>query len=75
MLLTKLRFAAQLSVKTENLRIRRELALAYRLIDKLQLNEGACNHLTAMAPAQSGQGQVMLVVPGSFFKISIHYQL
>ena len=48
----------------ENTRIRSQLALAYRLIDRLELNEGACNHLTAMAPAKNGKGQVMLVVPG-----------
>ena len=47
----------------ENTRIRSQLALAYRLIDRLELNEGACNHLTAMAPAKNGKGQVMLVVP------------
>ena len=54
----------------ENTRIRRQLALAYRLIDRLELNEGACNHLTAMAPAKSGDGEVMLVVPGEH---SIHF--
>lgn len=49
----------------ENARIRRQLALAYRLIDRLGLNEGACNHLTAMAPAKNGNGHVMLVTPGT----------
>ena len=29
--------------------------------------KGACNHLTAMAPAKDGNGEVMLVVPGNFF--------
>ena len=48
----------------ENWRLRRHLALAYRLLDRLELNEGACNHLTVMAPAQNGSGEVMLVVPG-----------
>ena len=48
----------------ENWRLRRHLALAYRLLDRLELNEGACNHLTAIAPAQNGSGKVMLVVPG-----------
>ena len=34
----------------------------------MALNEGACNHLTAMAPAKSGvEGEeVMLVTPGKF---------
>jgi hypothetical protein len=69
------RFSSTLSVKNalipqtdpyeENLRIRRQLALAYRVIDRLELNEGACNHLTAMAPAKNGSGEVMLVVPGN----------
>ena len=48
----------------ENMRVRRHLALAYRLIDRLNLNEGACNHLTAMAPSQNGGEEIMLVVPG-----------
>ena len=34
----------------ENRRVRRNLALAYRLLNRLELNEGVCNHLTAMAP-------------------------
>ena len=33
----------------ENWRIRRHLALAYRILDRLNLNEGACNHLSAKA--------------------------
>ena len=51
----------------ENLRLRRQLALSYRLLDRLGLNEGACNHLTVMAPAKNGAGQndeVMLLAPG-----------
>ena len=28
-----------------------------------ELHEGVCNHLTMMAPAKSGQGQVMLLGP------------
>lgn len=55
---------AQSNASDENVRIRRQLALAYRLIDKLKLNEGVCNHLTAMAPAKNGKGTVMLVAPG-----------
>ena len=36
------------------------------------LNEGACNHLTAMAPAKNGLGEeVMLVIPGK--GVSINY--
>ena len=56
--------ARVLKGSAENWRLRRHLALAYRLLDRLHLNEGVCNHLTVMAPAQNGQGEVMLVVPG-----------
>ena len=49
----------------ENRRIRRNLALAYRLLNRLELNEGVCNHLTAMAPCrQNNSKQTMLVIPG-----------
>ena len=49
----------------ENLRLRRQLAVSYRLLDKLGLNEGACNHLTVMAPARNGGSDVvMLLAPG-----------
>lgn len=48
---------------TKNSDIRRQLAIAYRGLDKLGLNEGICNHLSAMAPARSGEGQVMLLAP------------
>ena len=48
----------------ENWRIRRHLALAYRILDRLNLNEGACNHLSAICPASSGQEEVILVIPG-----------
>ena len=54
------------NTKHENRRIRRNLALAYRLLNRLELNEGVCNHLTAMAPCQtSNSKQTMLVIPGS----------
>lgn len=49
----------------ENRRIRRNLALAYRLLNRLELNEGVCNHLTAMAPCRdSPSEETMLVIPG-----------
>ena len=57
------------NTKHENRRIRRNLALAYRLLNRLELNEGVCNHLTAMAPCQtSNSKQTMLVIPGSMSK-------
>lgn len=49
----------------ENFRLRQHLALSYRLLDDLSLNEGSCNHLTVMAPPRSGAGEeVMLIAPG-----------
>jgi len=50
--------------KAENLRLRQNLALSYRLIDDHALNEGSCNHLTVMAPGRSSAGEVMLIAPG-----------
>jgi len=49
----------------ENQRLRRSLALSYRLLDRLDMNVGACNHLTVTAPAREGGGKrVMLLAPG-----------
>jgi len=42
---------------------RLELACAYRGLEVLGLHEGVCNHLTAMAPAATGNDEVMLVFP------------
>ncbi len=51
--------------KMENARLRRSLALSYRLMDRLGLNEGASNSLTVKAPAANGSnGSVMLMAPG-----------
>ncbi|XP_037080299.1 putative aldolase class 2 protein RP493 [Pollicipes pollicipes] len=47
----------------ENAAVRRDLAASHRALDRLHLNEGICNHLSALAPARSGQGQVMLLAP------------
>ncbi len=55
----------------ENARLRRSLALSYRLLDRLALNEGTCNHLTVEAPARDGSGRkVMLLAPGTIVVIS-----
>jgi len=50
----------------ENFRLRQNLALSYRLIDDLNLNEGSCNHLSVMAPARAGGSNkdLMLIAPG-----------
>ena len=79
-----LRFASSFSVtealkpcldpEKENLRLRRQLALSYRLLDRLELNEGACNHLTVMAPMRDGSGkEVMLLAPGGNWEIKNIY--
>ena len=53
------------NAREENHRIRMNLALSYRLLNRLDLNEGACNHLTAMAPCKENNSrQTMLVIPG-----------
>ena len=49
--------------RLENWRRRVDLAASYRILERLSLHEGVCNHLSMMAPAASGQGQVMLIVP------------
>merc|ERR1711971_789448 len=49
----------------ENWRLRQHLALSYRLLDSLQLNEGSCNHISVMAPARADpDSEVMLIAPG-----------
>ena len=39
-----------------------ELATLYRALEFYNLNEGIDNHVTMMAPAASGEGEVMLVI-------------
>ncbi|XP_014675006.1 PREDICTED: putative aldolase class 2 protein CC_1201 [Priapulus caudatus] len=49
--------------KELNRQARVDLAAVYRILDDLQFGEGVCNHITLMAPAQSGHGNVMLLIP------------
>lgn len=49
--------------RLENWRRRIDLAASYRIFERLNLHEGVCNHLSMMAPAASGEGEVMLIVP------------
>ena len=49
--------------KRENWRRRVDLAACYRGFEKFGLHEGVCNHLSMMAPAADGRGQVMLLIP------------
>ena len=46
----------------ENWRLRQNLALSYRIINDLSLNEGSCNHLSVMAPAASGSGEEVMLI-------------
>jgi len=54
--------------KQENFRLRQNLALSYRIINELSLNEGSCNHLSVIVPARdpsrAGTEEVMLIAPG-----------
>ena len=47
----------------QNRQARVELAALYRILATQDLHEGVCNHLTLMAPAASGDGEVMLLIP------------
>lgn len=49
--------------RAENWRRRVDLAASYRILEKYNLHEGVCNHLSIMAPAASGDGEVMLIIP------------
>ncbi|KAL9980946.1 hypothetical protein ACROYT_G009590 [Oculina patagonica] len=49
--------------RSENWRRRVDLAASYRIFEKFNLHEGVCNHLSMMAPAANGEGEVMLIVP------------
>lgn len=52
------------SAKLENWSQRIKLAVAYRTLDAYGLNEGICNHLTALAPSRNGDNsEIMLVIP------------
>lgn len=55
--------SANEAARLENWRRRVDLAASYRIFERLNLHEGVCNHLSMMAPAASGEGQVMLIVP------------
>ena len=46
----------------ENWRLRQNLALSYRVINDLSLNEGSCNHLSVMAPQANGSGEEVMLI-------------
>ena len=52
--------------KGKNYQRRIDLAAAYRGFEKYGFHEGVCNHLSAIAPASNGQGEVMLITPYGF---------
>ena len=49
--------------KEVNWKCRQDLATALRGLHWYGLSEGVCTHLTMMAPALSGEGEVMLMIP------------
>ena len=51
------------SAKEANWKCRQDLATALRGLHWYGLSEGVCTHLTMMAPALSGDGEVMLMIP------------
>lgn len=61
--LTKVRYDSSKSPKWNNNNVREDLAVSYRGLFQYGLTEGICNHLTAIAPARKGKGNVTLVIP------------
>ena len=51
------------NAKEQNWKCRQDLATAFRGLHWYGLGEGVCTHLTMMAPALSGDGEVMLMIP------------
>ncbi|XP_019629692.1 PREDICTED: uncharacterized protein LOC109473949 [Branchiostoma belcheri] len=51
------------NAQKQNLQTRIDLATSYRAMEYYNLHMGVCNHLTALCPAASGEGTVMLLVP------------
>lgn len=49
--------------RMENWRRRVDLAACYRGFERYGLHEGVCNHLSMMAPAANGKGEVMMLIP------------
>lgn len=54
-------------IAEENWRIRVDLAVAYRALEKYGMHEGVCNHITAMAPTLEREQPVMLLVPHGLY--------
>ena len=48
--------------REENWRCRQDLATVYRGFEWYNLHEAVCTHLTMMAPARDGNGEVMLAI-------------
>ena len=66
---------AQSSASRENRQRRVELAATYRAMEHYNLHEGACNHITALAPAADNSGrEVMLLVPEGCHWSQVRYK-
>lgn len=51
------------AIYEENWKLRCELATAYRAFERLGMNEGVCNHLTAKAPSLYTDNEMILLIP------------
>ena len=51
------------NAKEANWKCRQDLATVFRGLDYYGLSEGVCTHLSMMAPAMNGDGEVMLMIP------------
>ena len=55
--------SAENAAREANWKSRQDLAIAFRGLHCYGLSEAVCTHLTLMAPAMSGEGNVMLMIP------------
>lgn len=55
--------SAENAAREANWKSRQDLAIAFRGLHWYGLSEAVCTHLTLMAPAMSGEGDVMLMIP------------
>ena len=51
------------NAKEANWKCRQDLATVFRGFHYYGMSEGVCTHLTMMAPAMNGDGEVMLMIP------------
>lgn len=59
---TRAEYLSVEEAQKENWRCRQDLATVYRGFEWYNLHEAVCTHLTMMAPARDGKGEVMLAI-------------